>query len=154
MFAVYDLRMIPKAFSLHNTYMWPVAFRFEMKTKTQWQHSKECMYRLWNIAMCDYQESVTTLLTDGQTDAGQCDPYVPLCFAGNTKTVFNPYIWFIVCQQHCYRCTWIWKQLLTKFREILPDVLLLCWDKPNLKNITWCSTFNNLNIYLLVMLIC
>ena len=23
--------------------------------------------------------------TDGQTDAGQSDPYVPLCFAGDTK---------------------------------------------------------------------
>ena len=29
---------------------------------------------------CDYQ-SVTT----GQTDAGKTDPYVPLCFAGDTK---------------------------------------------------------------------
>ena len=30
---------------------------------------------------CDNQESVTT----GQTDAGQSDPYVPLCLAGDTK---------------------------------------------------------------------
>ena len=48
------------------------------------------MCRLRNIAMRDYQESVTTgqtdTRTDGQTDAGQSDPYVPLCFAGNTKT--------------------------------------------------------------------
>ena len=43
---------------------------------------KECMCCLRNIAMCDYQEGVTT----GQTDAGQSDPYVPLCFAGDTKT--------------------------------------------------------------------
>ena len=35
--------------------------------------------------MCDYQESVTTGQTKGQTDAGQSDPYVPPCFAGNTK---------------------------------------------------------------------
>ena len=38
-------------------------------------------------ALCDYQESVTTGQTDtqrdGQTDAGQSDPYVPLCFTGN-----------------------------------------------------------------------
>ena len=34
--------------------------------------------RLQNIAMCDYQESVTTGQTDGQTDAGQSDPYVLL----------------------------------------------------------------------------
>ena len=43
------------------------------------------MCRLRNIAMCDYQESVTTRQTDGQTDAGQSDPYVPLRFAGDTK---------------------------------------------------------------------
>ena len=38
--------------------------------------------------MCDYQESVTTGETDRQmdrrTDAGQSDPYVPLCLAGDT----------------------------------------------------------------------
>ena len=43
------------------------------------------MCRLRNIAMRDYQESVTTGRTDGQNDAGQSDPYVPLCFAGDTK---------------------------------------------------------------------
>ena len=43
------------------------------------------MCRLPNTAMRDYQESVTTGQTDGQTDARQSDPYVPLCFAGNTK---------------------------------------------------------------------
>ena len=45
------------------------------------------MCRLRNIAMRDYQESVTTgqTHTHGQTDAGQSDPYVPLCFAGDTK---------------------------------------------------------------------
>ena len=43
------------------------------------------------VAMRDYQESVTTGQTDtagrtdGQTDAGQSDPYVPLCFPGDTK---------------------------------------------------------------------
>ena len=41
------------------------------------------MFRLRNIAMRDYQESVT----DGQTDEGQSDPYVPLCVAGDTKMV-------------------------------------------------------------------
>ena len=39
-----------------------------------------------NIAMCYYQQSVTTRLTDRQTDTRQSDPYVPLCFAGDTKT--------------------------------------------------------------------
>ena len=42
-----------------------------------------------NIAMRDYQESVTTgqtdTRTDGQTDARQSDPYVLLCFSVNTK---------------------------------------------------------------------
>ena len=42
------------------------------------------MCRLRNIAMRDYQESVTT--PDRQTHThGQSDPYVPLCFAGDTK---------------------------------------------------------------------
>ena len=47
------------------------------------------MCRLRNIAMRDYQESVTPgqtdRRTDRQTDDGQSDPYVPLCFAGDTK---------------------------------------------------------------------
>ena len=43
------------------------------------------MCRLWNIAMHDYQEGVTTGQTDGQTDAGQSDSYVPLCFSCATK---------------------------------------------------------------------
>ena len=41
------------------------------------------MCRLRTIAMREYQESVTS----EQTDAGQSDPYVPLCFAGDTKTI-------------------------------------------------------------------
>ena len=64
------------------------------------------MCHLQNIAMQDYQESVTTGQTDGQTyiqtdrytdaetdrhrdgqtDAKQSDPYVRLCFGGDTKT--------------------------------------------------------------------
>ena len=43
------------------------------------------MCRLQNIAMRDYQESVITGQTGGQTDAKQSNPYVPLCFAGDTK---------------------------------------------------------------------
>ena len=49
------------------------------------------MSRLQNIAMCGYQESVTTgqtdASTDGQSDAGQSYSYVPLCFTGDTKIV-------------------------------------------------------------------
>ena len=56
---------------------------------TQWQHSEECMCCLQNIAMRDYQESMTTgqtdTGTDRQTDDGQSNLYVPLCFAGDTK---------------------------------------------------------------------
>ena len=48
------------------------------------------MCRLQNIAMRYYQESVTTgqthTQTDGETDAGQSDPYLPLRFAGDTIT--------------------------------------------------------------------
>ena len=41
------------------------------------------------ICMRDYQESMngeTDGRTDRQTDAGQSDPYVPLCFAGDPMT--------------------------------------------------------------------
>ena len=50
------------------------------------------MCRLWNKAMRDYQESVITEQTNTQTDrqtyTGQSYPYVPLCFAGDTKNEF------------------------------------------------------------------
>ena len=53
------------------------------------KNTVECMCCLRNIAMHDYQESVTTWQTHGQTtgqtDAGHSDPYVPLRFADNTK---------------------------------------------------------------------
>ena len=49
------------------------------------------MCRLRNIAMRDYQKSVTTGQTDGQTDSGQSDPYVPLCFAGDTIKAYGFY---------------------------------------------------------------
>ena len=49
------------------------------------------MCRLQSIAMLDYQGSVTTR----QTDAGQSDSYVLLCFAGDTKiTCCVPSIFF------------------------------------------------------------
>ena len=59
-----------------------------MPNPQKWQHSEECTCRLRNIAMLDYQESVTSGQTDrSQADAGQSDPYVPLCFAGDTMTI-------------------------------------------------------------------
>ena len=46
---------------------------------------KSKLFSNGNIAMRDCQESVTIGQTDAhthtQTDAGQSDPYVPLCFA-------------------------------------------------------------------------
>ena len=46
-------------------------------------------FSLYGVHKRDYQESVTIGQTDArthtQTDAGQSDPYVPLCFAGDTK---------------------------------------------------------------------
>ena len=48
------------------------------------------MCRLQNIAMRDYQESVTIGQTHIQTDAGQSDPYVPLCFASGDKNKVIP----------------------------------------------------------------
>ena len=38
-----------------------------------------------NIAMGDFQESVTIRQTDRWTDAGQSDPYMLLCFPDYTK---------------------------------------------------------------------
>ena len=40
----------------------------------------------WVPRKCDY---LTDTHTDGQTGAGQSDPYVPLCFAGDTKKLCN-----------------------------------------------------------------
>ena len=47
-------------------------------------------FSLYGVHKRDYQESVsigqTEARTHTQTDAGQSDSYVPLCFAGDTKT--------------------------------------------------------------------
>ena len=47
------------------------------------------MCRPWNIAMRDYQESVTTGQTDTWRDR-QSDPNVPICFAGAQKLYSVP----------------------------------------------------------------
>ena len=62
------------------------------------------LYLFINITMCDYQESVTTGQTDRQTDAGQSYPYVPLCFAGNTKRICNKIMQDNDFLFHCYAC--------------------------------------------------
>ena len=46
----------------------------------KWQHSEECMCRLRNIAMRDYQESVTTGETGRRTDKG-----IPMCRYASQK---------------------------------------------------------------------
>ena len=53
--------------------------------------------------MRDYQESVTTGQTDGrtyrQTDAGQSDPYVPLCLTGDTINCENSALFLFFINQ-------------------------------------------------------
>ena len=44
---------------------------------SEWQHSKESMCCLKNIAMCDYKESVTTGQT--HTDRRMLDKVIPMC---------------------------------------------------------------------------
>ena len=51
-----------------------------------WQHCEECMCSLRNIAMRVWQ---TDGRTDRQTDDGQSDPNVSLCFASDTKLTQN-----------------------------------------------------------------
>ena len=78
------------------------------------------MCRLRNIVLRDYQESVTTGWKDrpthGQTEAGQSDHYVQLCFAGDKK---------IRCLQlhtmNDFRCT---MSRWTADRSILLSLLL------------------------------
>ena len=63
----------------------------------KWTDRRQTKWSLWNIAMHDYQESVTTRQTDTQTDrktdTGQNDPNVPLYFAGVLKNVTHSYAW-------------------------------------------------------------
>ena len=43
----------------------------------------------WLPRKCDWQTERRTNRMDGQTDTEQSDPYVPLCFAGDTKSMSN-----------------------------------------------------------------
>ena len=43
----------------------------------------------WLSRKCDYR---TDRHTHTQTDAGQSDPYVPLCFAGDTKSISKSFL--------------------------------------------------------------
>ena len=53
----------------------------QSQSPTKWLHSEEFMCHLWNIAMRDYQESVTTgqTHTDRQTDRQTPDKVIPMC---------------------------------------------------------------------------
>ena len=57
------------------------------------QHSEECMCRLRNIAMCDYQESVTT----GQTHRQTPDKVIPMCRYAATQASVLWYVSTYVC---------------------------------------------------------
>ena len=56
-----------------------------------------------SFGKCDGQ---TDRQTDGQTDDGQSDPYVSLCFAGDTKSAYWSYYWVFYC-----RLVWKWRVL-------------------------------------------
>ena len=79
--------------------------------------------------MRDYQESVTNRQTDthggtdGQTDAGQSDPYVPLCFAGDTKKAEMKSNYY-----RCYAISIIKNIYVTKANNI--GVHLFCHYSP------------------------
>ena len=64
---------------------------------------KSKLFSNGNIAMRDYQESVTIGQTDThthtQTNAGQSDPYVPLCFAGDRR-----HKKYSILSLKCYEC--------------------------------------------------
>ena len=68
------------------------------------------MCRLRNIAMRDYQESVSTgqihRPMKGQTNAGQSDLYVPLSFAGDTIKIlkFLKHLNLLYNHSNTYKC--------------------------------------------------
>ena len=66
----------------------------------------------WLPRKCDYR---TDRQTDGQTDAGQSDPYVPLCFAGDTKIVKYSTVYDFICTTSCH----IHKQIKDSVNSII-----------------------------------
>ena len=61
-----------------------VAHCFAATTKSDWQHSEECTCR--NIAMRDYQESVTTGQTDTHKNGQTPDKGIPKCTYASQAT--------------------------------------------------------------------
>ena len=89
------------------------------------------MCRLRNIAMRDYQESVTSGL-NGQTDAGLSNLYVPLCFEGDTKMLnyfHGAFATSVACQQGTLTLP------DTRFRPPLWDLLKLQLLRPDSSNL-------------------
>ena len=81
---------------------------------------RNALCRLQNIALRDYQESVTAGQTHRHTDAGQSDLYVSLCFAGDTKSVWM--------QQH-------FEQFLKKQRRLEGKYLVISEAEPLIKGL-------------------
>ena len=83
--------------------------------KKRRQHSKECMCRLQNIALESVTDGKCDRPTDGQTDRRtddrQSDPYVSLCFAGDTNK--RP-MWATVAHLSTMNASKIWHQNGTK----------------------------------------
>ena len=57
-------------------------YKLRFNSTLNWQYSEECMCRLRNIAMRDYQESVTT----GQTHRQTPDRMIPMCCHASQAT--------------------------------------------------------------------
>ena len=75
------------------------------------------MSRLGNIAKCDYQGSVTTGQTHRRTDR-QSEPYVRLCFAGNTKISY-----FLIFHLQVEGSKW------SKAIEVFKEEFIFEWGK-------------------------
>ena len=93
----------------------------------------------WLPRKCDYQESVTTGRTDRQTDAGQSDPYVPLCFAGDTKRSDQIILLALLLTRfyiynHIWKMNWTVTDKQTNDRQSDIEVAALCW---NHKSFRW-----------------
>ena len=74
---------------------------------------------MWRPRKCDYW-------TDGRTDAGQSDPIVPLCFAGNKKSIWPKII-------NYSNATYFWLdhfQRLRQYNDDIPEATFepkCCW---------------------------
>ena len=69
-------------------------------------------------------ESVTTGQTDGQTDARQSDPYVPLCFEGDTKTTQIRQTDFALHKKHCWQLPFHYKEKTATVFQSYGHILL------------------------------